>query len=183
VRAVVPPKPHFQDCTCSPSTSLSSRPSTVDRCKSPQLDRQNRYLSLQPWPFSLCRHLLDNRARGDQPQLAVGGAVGRQWRRRGALPAAACVVAAGCAWPARGRRVYHLMRPGELGAGVPRAAQLARVLGAGVRGVCTSGRAVVSFASVLTVDCEPRRAARARTEDAKYVPATLFVGRPNYTID
>jgi hypothetical protein len=110
VRAVVPPKLHFQDCTCSPSTSLNSRPSTVDRCKSPQLDRQNRYLSLQPWPFSLCRHLLDHRARGDQPQLAVGGAVGRRWRRRGAPPAAACVVAAGCVWPARGRRMYAARR-------------------------------------------------------------------------
>ena len=106
--------------------------------------------------------------------MADGGDVGarlprqRAWWQRGA----------------RGRRVADAcMRPGELGAGVPRAAQLTRVLGAGVRGVCTSGRAVISFASMLTVDCEPCRAARARTEDAKYVPATFFVGRPNYTID
>jgi hypothetical protein len=107
VRAVVPPKPHFQDCTCSPSTSLSSRPSTVDRCKSPQLDRQNRYLSLQPWPFSLCRHLIDNRARGinhswrSGAQLADSGDVGarfprqRAWWRRGARGrrvADACII-------------------------------------------------------------------------------------------
>ena len=180
MRAVVPPKPHFQDCTCSPSTSLSSRPSTVDRCKSPQLDRQNRYLSLQPWPFSLCRHLLDNRAEGinhswrSGAQLADGGDVGarlprqRAWWRRGA-----CV-----------RRVADACtRPGELRAGSPRPALSTRIMGAPVQWICTAGGAVAAVACSLTVDCEPCPAARARTEDAKYVPATLFVGRPNYTID
>eukprot|EP00966_Prymnesium_polylepis_P316022 7301753-Prymnesium_polylepis.1 len=47
------------------------------------------------------------------------------------------------------------MRPGELGAGVPRAAQHTHVWGPCVARVCTAGRAVTACMHVLCLDCEP----------------------------
>jgi hypothetical protein len=60
------------------------------------------------------------------------------------------------------------MLPGELGAGVLRASQLARVRGARVRPICTAGRAVVPIASSSCAVCERVGVSRARRKDVKF---------------
>ena len=120
---------------------------------------------LQDWPISFCRRLIGLQSRADPPQPAAEDAVRRRWRRRGEAPAAACVVAA----RARGRRASDAcMLPGELGAGVLRASQLARVRGARVRPICTAGRAVVPIASSSCAVCERVGVSRARRKDIKF---------------
>ena len=135
--------------------------------------------SLQEWPLSFGERLVGCHDRGDPPRPPAEGAVGRRWRRRGEPPAASRVVAA----RACGRRVSDAcMRPGELGAGVPRAAQLAHILGAGVHRICTTGRAVVAFAGSFRAEREREGASRARAEDAECRTFMCVVGRLIYTV-
>mmetsp|Transcript_63268 Transcript_63268/g.168510 ORF Transcript_63268/g.168510 Transcript_63268/m.168510 type:complete len:221 (+) Transcript_63268:166-828(+) len=97
------------------------------------------------------RRLVGFRGRADPPQPAAEGAVRRRWRRRGEAPAAACVVAA----RARGRRASDAcMLPGELGAGVPQAAQLTRVVRAAVRCIRMAGHVVVPVCARFCCRCE-----------------------------